>query len=38
VKIQPDGFYELPHPVYTGNVDGLWANNASGSVRITELT
>jgi hypothetical protein len=38
VRIDPLGFFEMPAPVYTGDVDGIWANNASGSVRITELT
>lgn len=38
VKIQPDGYYELPQPIYTGIIDGIWANNASGAARITELT
>ncbi len=37
VLIQPGGFYEIPYPVYTGIVDGIWSV-ASGSARITELT
>ncbi len=39
VQIQSNGYYELPGPiVYTGNIDGIWASNASGNARITELT
>lgn len=38
VKIQPDGFFEMPpKPVYTGAIDGIWSA-ANGSCRITELT
>jgi hypothetical protein len=35
VLINPDGFYELPLPMYTGIIDGIWSS-ASGSARITE--
>ena len=38
VKILAGGYFEFPQPVYTGRVDGVWANDASGSARITELT
>lgn len=39
VKVQPDGLYELPGPtIYTGIVDGIWAADASGACRVTELT
>ena len=39
VKVAAAGFYELPtSPVYTGAVDGIWAANSTGAVRITELT
>lgn len=37
-KIVADGYYELPQPVFTGQIRGIWANNASGAARITELT
>lgn len=30
-------YYELPSPVYTGRIDGIWAS-VNGNVRITELT
>ena len=39
VKIAAGGYYELPTPViYVGKIDGIWANDASGKVLITELT
>ncbi len=35
------GFYELPQgphgQVYTGIVKGIWASDAGGSVRVTEI-
>lgn len=37
VKIAPEGYYEVPCG-YTGIIDGIWASDASGSARITELT
>ena len=37
VKINPDGYYEVPFG-YTGVLKGLWADNASGSARVTEFT
>lgn len=36
VKVQPDGYYELPSPVYTGLVTGIWAS-ATGNARVTEV-
>lgn len=38
VKIPPDGYYELPIPVYTGRIDGIWSADATGLVAITELS
>jgi hypothetical protein len=36
VKIQPQGYHELPGPnIYTGVVDGIWAANASGNCLVT---
>ncbi len=29
---------ELPLPVYTGTIRGIWSSNAGGNARITELT
>lgn len=37
VKMNPDAFYEIPQPVYTGRIDAIWAS-ATGAMRITELT
>ena len=39
VLIAPQGYYELPGPrIYTGIVDGIWSADASGAVRVTEIT
>lgn len=38
VKIAADGYYEFPHPVYRGIVDGIWAADGAGAAQITELT
>ncbi len=39
VQIPAGGYYELPGPiVYTGNIDAVWSSNASGAVRVTELS
>ncbi len=37
VKLIADGYYEVPFG-YTGRIDGVWASDASGAARITELT
>lgn len=37
VKILAGGYYEMPQPIYTGTVDGIWVA-ADGSARMTELT
>ncbi len=37
VQVPPSGYYELPLPCYTGEIDGIWSI-ANGAVRITELT
>lgn len=36
-KLQPESYFEVPYG-YTGIIDGIWASDASGSARITELT
>jgi len=36
-KIPPSGYYEVPWPVYTGQLTGIW-DAAVGSARVTELT
>lgn len=38
VKILAGGFYEMPEPIYVGQIDGIWSANGSGAARITELT
>lgn len=37
VQINAGGYYELPRPIYTGVISGLWTA-AAGAVRITELS
>lgn len=37
VQIAANGFFEMPVPVYTGAIFGIWAS-AAGSARITEGT
>lgn len=37
VLLAPGAYYEIPNPVYTGIVDGIW-DVASGNARITEIT
>lgn len=37
VKMAADSYYEVPF-AYTGIIDGIWASDASGSARITEIT
>lgn len=34
-QVGPLQLYELPQPVYTGIVDGIWAS-ANGNARVTE--
>lgn len=37
IQMVAASYYELPQPVYTGILDGLWAS-ANGNARVTELT
>lgn len=37
VQMGPGAYWEMPHPVYTGIVDGIWSA-ANGNARVTELT
>jgi hypothetical protein len=37
IKMAADSHYEVPFG-YTGRIDGIWASDASGAARITELT
>jgi hypothetical protein len=36
IQMQPYAYYELPIPVYTGIIDGIWVA-ANGSARVTEI-
>ena len=36
-QLFPRGYFETPYR-YTGEIRGIWANNASGAARVTELT
>lgn len=36
VKMEPGSYWEMPQPIYTGIIDGIWSS-ANGSARITEL-
>jgi hypothetical protein len=36
-KMAPDSHYEVPYS-YTGIITGIWASDASGAARITEVT
>lgn len=37
VKIPADGYWEMPQPIYTGIIHGIWSGDGSGSAVITEL-
>ena len=39
VKIPAGGHWEMPQPPYTGQIDGIWADDEDdyGSAHITEL-
>lgn len=37
VKIAADGYYELPQPVYVGEIHGVLASS-TGAARVTEIT
>lgn len=36
VKLEAGSYWEMPQPIYTGIIDGIWAA-ANGAARITEL-
>jgi hypothetical protein len=36
-KMAVGEYWEVPFG-YTGRIDGIWANDASGAARITEIT
>lgn len=37
VKIAAGAYWEMPQPIYLGQIDGIWAS-ANGAARVTELT
>lgn len=37
VKIPADGYWEMPQPIYTGIIHGIWSGDGSGAAVITEL-
>lgn len=37
VKLVANAYYEVPFPVYTGVVTGVWATAGSGNAMVTEL-
>lgn len=37
-EIAPQAHWEMPFPIYTGQLEGIWAADSSGAARITELT
>lgn len=36
VRMEPGSYWEMPQPIYTGQIDGIWSS-ADGAARITEL-
>ncbi len=38
VRLGRNDYYELPFPVYTGEVTGIWASGSGGSAQVTEFT
>jgi hypothetical protein len=38
VKVLAGGYWEMPSPIYTGAVDGIWGGEPTGNARVTELT
>jgi hypothetical protein len=37
VQMGPGAYWEMPVPIYTGQIDGIWSA-ANGNARITEMT
>lgn len=37
VKVQPNGYFTMDNPIYTGAIDGIWDSGGTGSMRITEF-
>jgi hypothetical protein len=38
VRLDRNDYYELPFPVYTGDVAGIWASGSGGFAQVTEFT
>lgn len=38
VQLAPGAYYEMPAPIYTGVINGIWSGDSTGAARITELT
>lgn len=38
VMIAAGGYWEMPEPIFTGALDGIWSADSTGAARITELT
>jgi hypothetical protein len=38
IQLNPNGYYELPSPCYTGRIDAIWEAGGAGAMLITELT
>ncbi len=37
VAIPANGYWEMPKPIYIGQIDGIWAADGSGAAIITEM-
>ena len=38
VRLGPHSYFEVPFPVYTGVIEGVWTAGAGGTALVTELT
>ncbi len=38
VRLGRNDYYELPFPVYTGDVTAIWGSGSGGFARVTEFT
>ena len=38
VQVPPQAYWEMPRPVFTGQLDAAWASTGTGAARVTELT
>lgn len=38
VKIAAGGYWEMPQPIYTGIVTGIWSGTVTDAAKVTELT